>query len=450
MKKTAALTFLSVLFLSGLVYAEDSETDEDALFGGETSSAVQEAPKTPQAEKPAEELLQSTTIEWGGSFSSCFTSVFAWTDYPADLGSLGWSDTTSFLTDLNGSLFFDARPGKSFRVFGKLKASYPFQIQVTPAGGSPSAQIPNIQVFELFSDFDWNDALFFRVGKHTIKWGVGYFFSPADVLNLTPIDPTEPTEEREGPVSLKVQYPLGVNSLSLFLIDNDITTPDRIGVAPKVEFVLGSWEIGIGGFYQNTLAPRAILMASGSLLGVDLFAEGVMSYGADKSFLRTVTPSAANPLGVEVYARKESPFFSGTAGFSWLSADWWNASIIVQYYYNGYGYDDSSLLPDALVQVSMSNLSVKDLVSFGKHYAAASAGLGNIADWDLGLYVFWMGNFSDGSGQVSTSVSWQLFDYATISAQIAFLYGADNLEFTLPGASRISVSLSATLGSGKF
>jgi hypothetical protein len=449
MKKTAVL-ILSLLFLGRTAFAADSRTDEDALFGGDTSTAVQEAPQKPQEEKPAEELLQNKTMEWGGSFSSSFTSVFAWNGYPADPGSLGWPDTSSFLADLNGSLFFDARPEKSFRVFGKLKAAYPFQIQAAGPAGLPGVQVPNIQVFELFSDFDWNDALFFRVGKHTIKWGVGYFFSPADVLNLTSIDPTEPTAEREGPVSLKVQYPLGINSLSLHLIANDITTLDRIGVAPKAEFVLGSWEIGIGGFYRSDLAPRAVLTASGSLLSVDLFAEAVASYGADKNFLRTVTPSAANPLGVEAYTQKESPFFSGTAGFSWMNADWWNPMVTAQYYYNGYGYDDSSLLPVAFVQVGMGTLSALDLAGFGKHYAAVSAGFGKIMGKDLGVNVFWMGNLSDGSGQISPSVTWRIFDYATVSARIAFLYGPDNLEFTPPGSSRISAGLIATLGSGKF
>jgi hypothetical protein len=151
-----------------------------------------------------------------------------------------------------------------------------------------------------------------------------------------------------------------------------------------------------------------------------------------------------------VYAQKEGVFFSGTAGFSWMSVDWWNPTIAIQYYYNGYGYDDSSLLPDALVQVAMGAISVQDLMSFGRHYAAATLGFGKIADQDLGVYVFWMGNFSDGSGRISPSVTWKIFDYATISARIAFLYGEDYLEFTPPGTSRIQAGLIATLGSGKF
>jgi hypothetical protein len=444
--KTAVLA-LSVLLMGGLTFAQESATDEDALFGGDPSEAVGEAaPPAPETEKPAEGLLRSTGIEWGGSFTSTFRSVFSWSGYPEDIGSLGWNDSASFLTDLNASLFFDARPDKSFRVFGKLKAAYPFQIQTA----LPGAQVPNITVFELFSDFDWRDALFFRVGKHTIQWGVGYFFSPADVLNLAPIDPEEPMAEREGPVSLKAQYPMGLSSFSLFLIVNDVTTPEEIGVAPKMEFMIGNWEIGIGGFYRNELAPRALLMASGSLFGIDIFAEAAASWGADRSFIRAVAPSLEYPLGIEVYSQKEGVFVSGTAGFSWMSAEWWNPTIAVQYYYNGYGYDDSSLLPDALVQVAVGAMSVQDLMSFGRHYAAASLGFGKIADQDLGVYVFWMGNFSDGSGQISPSVTWKIFDYATISARIAFLYGEDYLEFTLPGTSRIQASLTATLGSGKF
>ena len=133
-------------------------------------------------------------------------------------------------------------------------------------------------VRELFADFQWKDWAFFRVGKHTIQWGVGYFFSPADVLNLVSIDPMDPTAEREGPISLKTHVPFGQNNAYLYVIANDITHPAEIAVAPKVEVVLGGYELGAGGFVQKDLPAGLMLTATGPLGKLDLFGEAVLQY----------------------------------------------------------------------------------------------------------------------------------------------------------------------------
>jgi hypothetical protein len=126
-----------------------------------------------------------------------------------------------------GKVFFDARPDEDTRFYGSVKTAWPFTttqnvltgatyVPATPpvttdptvTTTSTTLSWPNVSVFELFADRAWNDTLFFRFGKHTVKWGVGYFWSPADVINLTQIDVTDPTAQREGPISLRLLAPI--------------------------------------------------------------------------------------------------------------------------------------------------------------------------------------------------------------------------------------------------
>ena len=95
------------------------------------------------------------------------------------------------------------------------------------------------------------------------------------------------------------------------------------------------------------------------------------------------------------------------------------------------------------------DLSRGDLLFLGRHYAAASlnVALGRGADWSAG--VFWLSNLSDGSGQVSPSVTFRPLDQFSLRAGATLTYGPDGAELT-PFGSRVAATLTATLGSGRF
>ena len=119
-----------------------------------------------------------------------------------------------------------------------------------------------------------------------MKWGVGYFFSPADVISIGRINPLEPEAEREGPVALKAHYPKGSTNYYLYTLFDGADAVDKVALAPKMEFVVGGTEIGLGGFYQKDKAPRGMITVSSSLGSLALFGEAVISKGADKAFVR--------------------------------------------------------------------------------------------------------------------------------------------------------------------
>ena len=203
---------------------------------------------------------------------------------------------------------------------------------------------------ELFSDFSIGDALFLRGGKHTIAWGVGYFFSPADVLNLTAIDPEDPDAEREGPVSLRANLPIDFHNLYLYAIADPI---DDGGGATRRgaqgEVVLDGAEVGAGAYFHPERVPRAMLTLTTSLLEFDLFAELEGSLGSDRRFVERAARGAGNRFGLRTVRNTEDPFAAATGGLRYTytpEAGDWSATVAGQYLWNGEGYEDASLLRD--------------------------------------------------------------------------------------------------------
>ncbi len=434
------------------------ETDEDALFGnsgisteeGEDSDLDDDMfGDTNQSAEPLIEeivsasidtnLLTAARVEIGGRYSFSAQSSWVWNDPNSIVENITTPDADSASVVLGTTLFLDARPSDHLRVFGKTTISYPFD--------------DVFHVDELFSDFTWNEMLFFRGGKHTINWGIGRLFSPADLLNVTEIDPENPEAEREGPVSLKIQWPWDAHNLYLYFIANSVEAWDEIGIAGKAELVFGSMELGIGALYLKNTAPSGMLTVSVPFWDIDFLGEAVVRYGSDRTF---VEESESAPLGVLAVTYDDKLFYHATVGLSFIYPfDEVDSSIsfMGQYLYNGEGYDDPGTLQGNTEEVEAlflaKEISLADLRKPGKHYAAANAGWNGIFGSDFTLQAFWIHNFSDMSGYVSPTLSVSLFDGMSLSLQTPYQYGEAGDEYSLTGDG-ISLQFSARLGGGSF
>ena len=433
---------------------------EDSLFGeaddSETASQLipSEATGAPFIEEISSatgvesSLLVTESVQIGGRYALGGQSTWSWDDPSEFFDNLSTPDTDSASVDLSTTLYFDARPTDDLRVFGKTSISYPFDDE-----GGTRAFDEVFHVDELFSDFNWNETLFFRGGKHTLNWGVGYFFSPADLLNVTEIDPEDPEAEREGPVSLKAHWPWDVHNAYLYLIANDIEAWDEIGIAGKAELVFGSTELGVGGLYLKNTAPSGMLTVSVPIWDIDFFGEAVMLYGSDRRF---VEESETAPSGVVVATYKDKLFYHATAGLSFIYAfDEVDSSVRFsgQYLYNGEGYSDLAVLKDNSDAVNAllftGELSRTDLMNTGRHHAAANAGWNGIFGSDFSLQAFWLHDFSNMSGYVSPSLSVTLFDRVSLSVSTPYRY-SDKDDEESPAGDGLSLRLSTNLGGGSF
>ena len=421
----------------GLEGLFDSEVVESAVPGSDASTGA----------APEEALLTRAGVDWGGSFRYAPEVELGFASNDALAAALrGEGEAERALRhDLAAELYFDARPSSDFRAFGKAKVDY----TLPATGGSEFT----FTLFELFADFHWDDLVFFRAGKQRADWGVGRFFSPADLMSLVTIDPLAPDAEREGPVALKVHAPLGVHNAYLYVVTGDYRDPLDVAVGARGELVVGGVELGAGGLIQANLVPKAIATATGAVGDFDLFAEAVIQRGTERNLVELDAAGRLKVTGRD--ERSEEWFPAATVGALYFAAEP-GIALAAQYYYNPLGYPDSAALAPARAALrapdgtgpprSGPRPEVVDLLFFGRHYAGASAAWNGIADSDFSAAVFWLANLSDGSGIVRPSLTWRVLEYARLSLGASLGYGTGATEY----GERVAFTLGAALGVGSF
>lgn len=529
--------------------AEDSEDDSsaeeivslddfDSMFDTEEMIEVVDEEEAAADAGAADEFLLSDGVEFGGSFTGSLPMSWAYDNlYTSDFDIT--NPDPGFTPSIEADLFFDARPNTDFRVFGKLgftsasgdsdavsalipdsgltieqtvdedgnvvfstvdeddvDAENEDQTTITQddvAADDTSTQI-NLTVKELFVDFDWEDKLYFRFGKSMIQWGVGYFWSPADVLNLETIDIEDPTADREGPMSFKIHYPFDIHNAYLYLITENVEEPLDTAIAAKAEFVVGDTELGIGAYYQRDSAPQLMGTASTSIGDVAVFGEGVVSWGSDKVFVRASKDQSSAEedteddldMVLDTYTIDEGLFFSGTIGANYMyqfEEDDSTLMLVGQYYYNGEGYDDSTDgLLEAAYHLALNSgdnglalpadaqpdgyedpeeLGTGDLSDFGQHYVGLLVSWSSISGSDLSFSTLAVANLTDLSGMVMPTFSYAFMDYITGSAGMSLTFGEVGDEYTNPAGllglsdddwqgPTMSFTLEFTIGSGSF
>lgn len=480
--------------------------DSSEFFG----DTAQEAEEIESAESQAETFLSDEGVRLGGSFKfSLSTGTMYRRDY-ADwtleyLFSGGTFDDPSGTNEdiensslnLGGSLWFSARPSDSIRFYGKALVDYPFSDLAASLADLealadndpltvPTGQgiaVPNLAIWELFADFNIDSKVFFRAGKQMVKWGVGYFFQPADIVSLTAVDVNDPTAEREGPLAVKANIPLDIHNLDFYAIVPSGATMDSItdlGLAGRFRFVLADWEFGLGALYQQDQDWNFTATASGSIWEFNFFAEALVNRLSAGNYLAdgatTVNLTVPNPVTPDPTDTMVVPtavdhtlvtdrtdwFFSGTTGLIYNNADAY-LNIIGQYYFNGEGYDNpSAVVADALTYVAAGQMTLADLFgNLGRHYAAGFVSWSFVKDSPVSVSLLWLGNLSDGSGFFKPSASFEITDEINLAVSPYFAYGPENSQYrgiapSLMGGSTAALmpvaqlQLTLSLGSGKF
>lgn len=462
------------LFPEDEFFSDDTNFDDmnmDAFFG-EDEDFIEEVEDSSDSVAETSELLTTDGVEWGGSFDSSIAIGVSYREYPSISGLFDHEKYEEIFTPkLDATLFFNSRPKKDVRYHGKFKTSLPFYDSATvdvyneDYSQTPAeVEIPRLEVFELYTDFDYKSKVYFRIGKQNAEWGVGYFFSPADFLSVTAIDPEDPEVVREGPIAIKSSIPFGLNSISMFIsVPEDIFSKEDASVsditlAPQLQMLLGDTEISSGLFFQKDLSPKAMIAATystnKSIGKLSFFGEAVGMYGSDKKRIN----------GIYNYeSRSEETIFSGTIGFSWSKQLKENDfSFSGQYLYNGEGYSKNDqaigLIEEEFSKTAEDNffigevitgdLKANDLLNRNRHYIAANFGISDLfKNEDLSFSAFTMMNLVDISGFVKPTLSYEFFDYASADLSVSFNLSDEGEEYF---ADRVAYEIKFNLGSGNF
>lgn len=385
---------------------------------------------------PEEALLVQERLVVGGSYSLSFNA--------SRISIESREPSSQWRGAMGGQLYLDARPDPNFRVFGKAGLNYSL------SDGGADVQV---KVQELFADFNYGNKVFFRAGKQNVKWGVGYFYSPADIINIGRIDPLDPEAEREGPVALKAHYPKGSNNYYLYTLVDSTKEDVRIAFAPKMELVLGKSELGLGGFYKQDQVPRLMATLSSSFGDVGFFGEAVLSFGSQRGFLEQRGP-------LYEIVEKEGLFLQLTAGGMYRFRDRegnLDLSATFQYYFNGEGYGDQegikkvrqALLKGELPPVlNPQKLGTLALTGSGRHYAAGSLSWNSILGSKLSALMLVQANLSDQSGIVYAVLRLPEWHKLSPSIGVSTNFGPSGSEFG--GTGRTVTVFAAVSISGAF
>jgi len=447
--------------LFGSNETEEISIDEDSLFGSEEDDLFSD--NSELIEEVADDLMEDLStllltsdsgVEIGGSFFFDVSADWVGLD-PVDISGSDISDSLSL--DLGATLFIDARPDEDTRVFAKADITSPFY--TTP---NTSKDIQDgrgfediVTITELFTDFNWDNQVFFRAGKQTVNWGVGNFFSPADLLSLSRIDPEAPDAELDGPIALKINYPSHLNNYYLYtVVSEEVTSFTDTAIAPMVELVFGNSEIILGAFYQYDKAPAAMTTITSAIGDVSVYGEGYISYGSDKIFV-------VDDGGITTTTYDDEVFLKGTVGASYSWSDDlsnYNLSFSGQYYYNGEGYENQDFV-NVNITPEISGLGLFDasdpstistfLMDSGIHYGAASANWREMWGSDFSLSIFFIENFSSFSGMIKPAISWGGLDNIDLSLSLSRMFGDVGEEYAIAG-SNAAISLGVSIGGTSF
>jgi hypothetical protein len=200
------------------------------------------------------------------------------------------------------------------------------------------------------------DHMAWRFGRQAISWGNGMIFNPVDVFN--PFDPAAVDKEyKTGDDMLYGQY--------LFNSGNDLQAVAIVRRDPRsgeVEKDQSSLAFKYHGFLgMNEVDLLAAEHYGDQLLGIG----GIVNVGG--AVLRGDLTWTQTDLD-EVWSAVASLSYSWNWGGK-------NISGAVEYYYNGFGQDNSDYSSAALLQNPdlLKRIARGELFTLARHYAAASA-----------------------------------------------------------------------------
>ena len=159
------------------------------------------------------------------------------------------------------------------------------------------------------------------------------------------------------------------------------------------------------------------------------------------------------------YTEKNKPFFQATLGASYSNADT-NTGIVLQYFYNGFGYSNTDTAKDILSEAAVhiknkdythpSVLASGDIFAMGnigQHYIALNISQNKLGTDKLSLNLFQQFAISELEGFSKLTLNWKIYKFASMSTGPSFSYPLSPNSKT---KGEVRYSLSFRLGGGTF
>jgi hypothetical protein len=268
-----------LLGLSSAAVANDTEVDENSLFGN-SDTDTQDSMFGTESDTDDDLFGQGLLSESDGEGLDLAQQMLAGNDVFSLNGDLTLAATTSrkdyartgVMSDEQmqayGTVTMDVRPSANLR--GLVKGDYTLDQDAS-----------DTSLREVLVDWTLADQWYLRAGKQVMHWGVGYFYSPADLISSDSIDAADPEADRTGTEAVKLHYPTGNDNYYAYLVPQTGSSNNAVGA--KGEWLLNEAELSLAGVSRpsghNSMAMTYYLPAS----DVNMFVEYALHHGVDSS-----------------------------------------------------------------------------------------------------------------------------------------------------------------------
>lgn len=362
-------------------------------------------------------------------FSGEITSV------AEDIG-ISTSSKDSLQSYIVSNMFLDVRMKNGIKTFANLETNY-----------QPETRTANFDLRELFFDFNLKRKIYMRTGKQVLQWGRCSLWNPSDLINIEKKTFIRKIGYREGAYGMKMHIPFGAKyNIYGFLDTGNAAAPEDIGGALKYEFLAGKTEMAFSGWAKRTYSTVFGYDFSSRISDVDVVGELSVSKGGNTNRLRV-----NNGTTLEVY-RNNGEWTPRTSinfskGFRFRN---FNDRIIVssEFFYNHSGYEENIFNDRAVYQFAEPAAAgttvltsgtkkeflllngLYDMNYFSRYYGALFTSIGRFIIADMTLNVNYIRNFNDGSGILSSGVTYKNINDFSAGLLFNSFLGRDNTEYT--------------------
>ncbi|WP_304224317.1 hypothetical protein [Gracilinema caldarium] len=272
MKKALILiiTFLWSLFFS-VLFAQDLPSEPsanssqiDELFS-DTQDIINSDESSVTSIDHTTVFTEKPKLQFSGSISATVGVSIGYTQWPDPNNLLAYYDGAAGGTATT-TLVMQAQPSSILAVYGNVASS---------VDTSETLSWSQFTIGSLYFDYYGISNVSIRAGQFSTTWGHGRIFSLSNLMSSSGDD-----------LTLRVSFPLVFQGLSMFVLahkkyfssSTDIPAVSEYAYAANLDHVIGPVRITEGFRYQKQEGFRNILSVQGTLLGIDIFSDILLSF----------------------------------------------------------------------------------------------------------------------------------------------------------------------------
>ncbi len=380
-------------------------------------------------------------------------------------------DNSNFLSYFQSNFGLDVRLVKGIRGYFNLSADYypaglpqsrVFQVPLAYLG-IPAyftkvdlmvAEKANavFSINEVFLDVNIARRVYFRIGKQVVKWGVGYLWTPTDLVNIEKKNILDSSQVRQGSYGLKIHVPFGTRAnIYSFINMNNARHLSDISMANKVEVLFLNTEMALSVLLKNHNVPVYGFDFTSRVFTLDIHGEASLSYGDNTRRIRDypwyitglfqslslqamyMFPGKTDLMDYRVRGKwigKAS--FGFGRGFEVLDVKD-RIRFDVEAFYNHAGYDRNMFEKDLYTVGYFLSSGLYTPNYYGRYYAGLFITIRQMFVEELSSMVNCVVNIQDQSSIVSGMITYAPFYDLTLNLMVNGFVGKTNREYTLYG-----------------